>query len=304
MNSGRIVVSGAHGFIGSHLVEHLRHLFGPDRVFSLIREKTHGSRQTIQCDLLDSRKLARILTRVRPSLFFHAAGGSRGTFEELINGNIFTTLTLFRTLSEIKLPMRVVVLGSAAEYGVTNARSSASRTPLRPETPYAWTKACQTLLAEQVARTGFDVVIARLFNFTGPGVPPRLAVGSFAQKIANAERSGAHPVETGNLNPCRDLIDIRDAVSAIVRIAQKGERGAVYDVCSGSSLPMRRILDMLLQHARMRLRIRTALGRHNQIGDIPFSRGDPGPLKRLGWKPSISLKISLLDTLNYYRSQN
>jgi GDP-4-dehydro-6-deoxy-D-mannose reductase len=300
MKLNHVAVSGANGFIGSSLVERLGQLLGPGRVFGLVRRKILSSRYNVYCDFSDPTHIARVLRRLRPSVLFHAAGGSHGTFDEVMEGNIFTTLHLFEALSAIKSPVRVVIFGSAAEYGDTKERCSAARTLLRPMSPYAWTKTCQTLLAGLATRSGVDVVVARLFNFSGPGVPLRFAVGSFARQIANAERSGVRQIEVGNLGACRDLIDIRDAVSAIIRIAQNGTSGAIYDVCSGSSVPMRRVLELLLQQARTPLRIRAAAEQLKK-GEISFSLGDPSLVKSLGWEPSISLKKSLLDTLQYYR---
>lgn len=299
----RPAVSGANGFIGSQLVNHLSCLFEPERVFSLVRRNPSTSRQSIHCDFSNVRHIAQTLKRIRPTVLFHAAGGSKGTLEEMIAGNICTTLHLFQAIIEARLRVRVVILGSAAEYGMTRERCSASKTLLRPAIPYAWTKACQTLLAGQAAQTGLDVVIARLFNFTGPGLPSRFAVGSFAEQITKAERSANASITVGNLNACRDFLDVRDAAAAITRVAEKGISGKAYDVCSGYSQSMRKVLALLLRHTRKPITIRSRPTRHRSTGDIPFSLGDPGAVRRLGWKPTIPLETSLTDTLDYYRSK-
>lgn len=299
MKMSRVAVSGAHGFIGSKLIAALQKKMGSPRVYSIIRKSPKGLPNTYRCDFSDRSDVLQVLKHIRPSFLIHAVGSSNGSVEDLFSKNVLSTLHLLQAARELKHPMRIVVLGSAAEYGETKGRSSASRTALKPKTPYAWTKTCQTLLASQCARSGQNVVVARLFNLSGPGVPERFSIGSFAHQITACEQSGKNTITVGNLNSYRDFLDIRDAAEAIILIAEKGKSGEAYDVCSGSSVSMKWILQDLIRLSGKAIRIRRVGTR--QISDLSFSLGDPSLIKRLGWRPRITRQKSLQDTLQFYR---
>jgi GDP-4-dehydro-6-deoxy-D-mannose reductase len=281
---GPILVTGAAGFIGSHLVERLRRAHPNTPVIGIVRRLEQPDRRTQACELTHLPSVKKLFAKLRPSLIFHAAGKVRGPAEDLMRANLLTSATLFHALEQLKLSPRIVILGSAAEYG-------------DPANAYTWSKRCETGLAQQKAAYGHDVVIARPFNIIGPRLSEAFLAGTVAKQIAENRRI----IVTGPLNAARDFVDVRDVTRALMVIAQRGKRGGAYEICSGRRRPIREIRDVLFRQAKQPLRhkIRLSLGSSRAAVE---RRGNPKALFRLGWKPLISFSESLHDTLNYYRS--
>jgi GDP-4-dehydro-6-deoxy-D-mannose reductase len=301
-SNDRVLVTGAAGFIGSHVAGYLRRSVPADHVFSIVHHLKRRVPQTWACDLTNVRSLQKLLSRLRPTLIFHTAGRSRGSVEELMTANILTTLNLLEATARLDPSIRVVLLGSAAEYGnLPSGRPSRSVT-MKPLTPYAWSKCCQTLLAQQQAAQGQNVIVARLFNLTGPRLPAWFVAGHIAREITIAESSRRHWITVGNLRSRRDFLDVRDAARAIVLAAERGQSGRAYEICSGQGRSIREILNLLLRETPRRLRVRSTV-KQRSSQDVPVSVGDPRALRRWGWAPLISLEDSLRDTLYDYRGR-
>jgi len=283
----RIVVTGAEGFIGSHLVDQLRRALPPGRVFSIVHHLRRPRPHTWACDLTDLRALRKLLSRLRPTWIFHAAGRTRGTPEDLMRDNLLTTATLLQAAEKKAPSAGLVLLGSAAECG-------------DPLHPYSWAKRCQTRLAQHRAAEGQKIIIARLFNLTGPGIPPGYLAGSIAQQVAEIEHGRNRPLQVRNLSAQRDFLDVRDAVRGILVAAKRGQSGQIYEVCSGRARRAKEVLTVLRRLASRSIRVRVLPSRSGP-GTLPVSRGNPEALRRWKWAPRISFADSLSDTLRYYR---
>jgi GDP-4-dehydro-6-deoxy-D-mannose reductase len=174
---------------------------------------------------------------------------------------------------------------------------------MRPQTHYALSKAAQELAALRYYHAyEVPVICIRTFNLLGPGLSPQLACSSFAQQIALAERSGNPAViSTGELHTRRDFVDVRDAVRAYTMIAEQGEPGEVYNVCSGHAVAISECLNILLKQARVP--IESVLDPAKvQKNDIPIQVGSAKKLKQLtGWEPKVSVEQSLIDLLDDWR---
>jgi GDP-4-dehydro-6-deoxy-D-mannose reductase len=177
-------------------------------------------------------------------------------------------------------------------------------TALRPATPYAASKAAAEMAAIQAQLGwGLDVVRARPFTHTGPGQAPRFFVASMAQQIAQATLTGARELRTGNLTVRRDVSDVRDVVRAYRRLIERGQRGEVYNVCSGRSVTLDHVVRLLLDSAGTDLVVTTDPARLRPV-DLPDLRGDPTRLRdATGWEPEYSLETTLADVLAYWRTQ-
>jgi GDP-4-dehydro-6-deoxy-D-mannose reductase len=146
------------------------------------------------------------------------------------------------------------------------------------------------------------VIILRVFNILGPGLPPSLACSAFARQIALAEaRLGPSTITTGQLQSRRDFTDVRDVIRAYALAAEKGRVGSVYNVCSGKAVKIQKCLNELISHSRVPLQLA-----HNpaqlQKNDVPLQVGSARRLQNeTDWKPKIKLSKSLLDLLEYWR---
>ena len=305
----RVLVTGAAGFAGSHLVDYLAgtcDLTGwarsgpPADIASLAR--------WTRVDLLDRERVRQEVLALRPTAVYHCAGAAhvadswQNTALPLAS-NVLTTHYLLDALRRAGSPCRVVIPGSATVYA-SSASPLHEDSALAPASPYAVSK----LAPEQIGRRaltedGVDVIVARAFNHIGPRQSPAFAVAGMARQIAHIERGGVDPViRVGNLDTQRDLTDVRDTVRAYALLMERGVPGTIYNVASGVARPMRAVLDALVERSRVSVEIVLDPSRLRPH-DIPVLVGDSTRLRTAtGWAPLISFDRMLDDLLEYWRT--
>lgn len=207
--------------------------------------------------------------------------------------NVGGTVGLLRGLGQAGCEgVRVVSVGSAAEFLHPDGGLLTEDSPCGGTTPYGHTKWAQTVLALRLGRElGIPTMVARTFNLVGPGLSPNLVVGSLCGQFAQADPPEV--IEVGNTRAARDFIDVRDAVRAYWAVAQRGEPHETYNVSSGVATT----IDQVLQHFRQ------LTGRSPQLqvnparlrdADPPVSYGERSKVERVvGWRPVIPLVDSL-----------
>jgi len=304
------VVTGASGFAGGHLLDLLR--ASGEVVFAWGGRKPTGSVQlpaaTRTVDVLDRAAVERELAAVRPRTIFHCAGmphvgESWGAVAPTLQTNVIGTHHLLEADRRLDLGARILVPGSAALYAA-RAEPLSEDAPVGPQSPYAVSKLAQEQLALQAAAEGQHVIVTRSFNHVGPRQAPSFAAASFARQIALIESAEIEPViRTGNLEALRDITDVRDTVRAYVLLADHGEPGLVYNVCTGRGVAIGDLLRMLCARARVPVEIRPdpALLRQR---DVPIVVGSNRRLVHAtGWHPAIPLERTLDDLLQYWRTE-
>jgi GDP-4-dehydro-6-deoxy-D-mannose reductase len=247
-------------------------------------------------DVTDRQAMNELVGGARPTHVFHLAGIREGGLDELLRVNVCGTVNVLEAVADEAPGTRVVVVGSAAEYGETTHEPVDEDHPLQPRTDYGIAKAAQELAAAGVAvRRDVDLIRLRLFNVIGPGEPTSFVASAVAARIA-AIRAGtaSPPLQTGDLSTRRDFVDVRDAVRAFRLAATRGEAGAVYNVCSGTATPIRTLVEKLLAMADIEVAIEstaepTALNVRGYAGSADRLRA------AAGWAPEISLVDSLSD---------
>jgi GDP-4-dehydro-6-deoxy-D-mannose reductase len=296
----QVLITGAAGFVGAHLTTLAQQqgatVTGPTRE---------------ELDLLDAGATRAAVAEARPDAVFHLAalasvGQSWQDPAETIDENIRATRSLLDAVRAESPDAVVLVAGSGEQYGPVAADRLpvAEEEPLRPQNPYAVSKAAADLLAGFYADAhGMRVVRTRAFNHAGPGQSDAYVVAAFARQIAEAERAGAPElvIGTGNLEPRRDFTDVRDVVRAYWLLAERGEPG-IFNVCSGVSVRVADILARLAALTELRIEQRTdpARLRKHEVMDI---RGSHDRLTQAtGWQPEIALDQTLADTLDWWRA--
>ena len=141
---------------------------------------------------------------------------------------------------------------------------------------------------------GLRVVVARPFNHLGPGQEPRFAASWFAVQIARAEAGLVPPVlKVGNLEPKRDVLDVRDVVRAYLGILDAPDLAGVFNVCSGASTRIGWILDWFIAQSRVPVRVESDPSLFRPM-DAPDLRGSSARLRAaIGWAPSIPIEETL-----------
>lgn len=285
MEADRALVTGAAGFVGSHLVRELRE---------------HGLDVTAAGrsagDVTDPQAMRGLLAGARPTHVFHLAGIRQGPLDDLLRVNVCGTAILLEAVAEHAPDARVVVVGSAAAYGETTREPVDEDEPLRPRTDYGVAKAAQELAAAATAaRHGLRLTRVRLFNLVGPDEPVSFVASAIAARIAAIEAGAAQPpLRTGDLSTRRDFVDVRDAARALRLAGTRGEPGAVYNVCSGEATRIGALVDILLAVAGLDVPV-------DSVPEPAASnvRGHAGSAERLraatGWEPQRSLRDSLAE---------
>lgn len=195
---------------------------------------------------------------------------------------------------------RFLLVSTAEAYGLgQGTRPRTEDDPLLPVSPYASSKVGAEVAALEVARrTGLHVVIARSFPHTGPGQTENYVVPAFARRLAAARRIGAAVVKTGNLDPVRDFLDVRDVVRAYLALLERGAPGRAYNIASGQG----RSLGSIFTDLATLLGVRATPEADPQLlrtADIPHLVGDAQRLTtETGWTPQISFAQTLQDVVN------
>jgi GDP-4-dehydro-6-deoxy-D-mannose reductase len=304
-----VLVTGAAGFAGSHLVQLLA-ARGPVTAWARsapppeILELATWQR----VDLLDRQAVMRAVREVAPAEVYHCAGSphvaqSWSDMTTPLSVNVMATHHLLEALGALGTRPRVLVTGSAMVYG-PSATPIAEGHPLRPGSPYAVTKLAQEQLAlRAVDEDHLDVIVARSFNHTGPRQTPAFAAASFARQVARIEQGDEPVIRVGSLEALRDLTDVRDVVRAYAALMEKGASGTAYNVASGIGRPIRALVDGLAARSRVPVRIAVDEARMRP-NDVPVLVGDPSLLKATtGWEPQVSFDRMLDDLLDYWRAQ-
>lgn len=295
----RVLLTGAGGFLAGPLAERL----AARKPFLA----SHRPRPDARAYDLTNPAAARALVRdASPSLIFHLAGRTRpGSWEEHWRAHVSASVNLLEALSSADRPARVVIVGSAAEYGAAGGRRVVREdAALEPLSLYGAGKAAQSLAALTFNRGPIEVVVARIFNVLGPGTPENLAPGAFARQIAEIEQGRQSPeLKVGDLAARRDYVDVRDAADALVLLGRRGRGGQCYNVGTGRSTSMKAVLDGLLAASSARV-IVTADPSRMRPSEVRDLAADARKLRReTGWRPRVPLARSLADTLDWWRSR-
>ncbi len=313
-----VLITGIAGFVGGHLVDLLRAEQPEEGIAGVVRPGTstpdhlRDGVRLLEADLEDAAAVESAVAAVRPESIIHLAGQS-SVHESWANPaatlrtNVIGLLNVFEAVRRRRLEPRVLVVGSAEEYGAVEPETPplTEDAPLRPLSPYAVSKVAQGYLALQYALSrDLAVVRTRTFPHTGPGRGEAFAESSFARQIAEVEAGRRRPVlAVGNLDAVRDFTDVRDVVRAYWSLLERGVPGEVYNVCSGQGRSIGDVLRGLLEIAGAQVDLQVDRERLRP-SDLPSLVGDPRKLREAtGWEPRIPLERTLRDLLDDWRDR-
>jgi GDP-4-dehydro-6-deoxy-D-mannose reductase len=304
-------VTGAEGFIGSHMVRFLAaegwNVIGGIRLHANSASKLKNVK-LVQCDLANGQRVENVFQEYKPTHVFHLGAQSLptvswadpvGTFES----NIMGSLHVFEAIRHQKQRPIVVSACSSAEYG--NVPASAipvsEEQPLRPLHPYGISKVCLDLLArEYFLDYNVPAVNIRLFNTTGPG-KTNDAPSDFVRQLIRIKKGLQKPViEVGNLKPRRAFLDVSDTVRGFYMAAMKGHRGEAYNLCAATTYEMDEVLRFAIDLSGLKVEVRP-VARLMRPSDEKIIFGSTKKIrKHTGWKPILSVKQTLTSMLEYW----
>ncbi|MFX0082904.1 MAG: GDP-mannose 4,6-dehydratase [Candidatus Hodarchaeota archaeon] len=336
----KIVVTGANGFIGSHLIDFCIknnfEIYGIDRPNQSYRNLIHYTKgksnfsktemltifgeiiqiptdnenlNIIECDIKNASLLDKIINCVKPKFIFHFAAQpyvipSWENPVDTIEINVIGTINLFEAIKKSEINPRTIVACTSAEYGTTTSlkRPLNEEDPLLAVHPYGISKIATELLARQYyLNFGIEIVNLRFFNQTGPRKVGDVCA-DFVSKVAKIELGLMEPViQVGNLDSYRDFTDIKDSVNAIWLAATKGKPGETYNICTNKRIQIRRLLDIVLSFSKEQIEVVENFPDKLRKVDEDIIVGDNSKIKEeLGWQPRIPIETTLKEMFNYW----
>jgi GDP-4-dehydro-6-deoxy-D-mannose reductase len=285
-----VLVTGAAGFVGSHLREWLGERF-----------------VAFDGDVLDPEALAAAMRDSRPDAVVHLAAESSvaASWEDAARTwsvNVVGTVNVLEAVRTAGSSARVLFASTGEVYGRATELPTPESAPLLPLTPYAASKAAAEVACAQHARRGLGVVVARAFQHEGPGRDERFAVGTWAQQIAQLEEADGGVLDVGDLSAERDISDVRDVCRAYTLLLDEAVEAGTYNVASGRSVSMSRVVELFVSLARVPVHVREVPERLRPV-EIPRILGDASRLhEATGWRPEIPLEQTIADALEAARA--
>jgi len=306
------LVTGADGFIGSHMVKFLSaqgwNVVASRRLHDSNSLPKMKNVRFVQCDLNNGQRVENVFREYQPTHVFHLGAQSLptvswadpvGTFAS----NIMGSLHVFEAIRHQKRPPVVVSACSSAEYGNVPASAIPVKEdyPLQPLHPYGISKVCLDLLARQYAADyKVPAVNIRLFNTTGPG-KTNDAPSDFVQQLARIKKGLQKPVlEVGNLKPERAFLDVQDTVRGFYLAAMKGRRGETYNLCATKTHQIGEMLQFAIDLSGLKVEVRP-VARLMRPSDERIIFGSTAKIRKdTGWKPEYSIRQTLASMLEYW----
>ena len=312
----RILVTGANGFIGRHLMTHLAAVQPADErfgtVFAADKASASAGYRAITVDLRDAADVTSLLRDVQPDVVYHLAAQSSPSLSHrqpwaTLQGNLQMQFNLLQGCVELGIQPRTVVVSSASIHcGIQPEHLPITEeSPLYPSDAYSVSKVAQDMMALQYFLSHrLPIVRARPFSTIGSGQSLSFVVPDFAVQIAQIEQGQLPPqIRVGNLDVARDFVDVRDMVRALVSLAGSGAAGNAYIVATGATVTVQQILSTLLSLSDHTIDVVVDPARLRPV-DRPVLYGDAGKLHQAtGWQPQIDIMNTLAEVLDEWRQR-
>lgn len=286
----KVLLLGSNSFTGYHFKKFIKQneLCKNFYFITTDREATqnyaYDEIEYLQMNVLNQDELKNILITQEPDYIINLIGTFyAASYEEYFNVNANIAKDIFETILKNNLKVKkVLLIGSAAEYGNVNLLPVGEDSATNPVNLYGISKLMQTHIAKYYFNSyGINMNVARTFNIIGKGISKKLSIGNFIEQINNAKDGDT--ILTGNLKSRRDYLYIDDVIEAYWNILTNGHNGEIYNVCSAKSLSMEEILIHLINGSGKALNIKTdeTLIKNNDINEV---YGDNSKLiNHTGW---------------------
>ncbi len=304
-------ITGITGFVGRYLAEYLNtqgnKVSGIDRRPACDIPKV----SYFEGDILDTAALAQLFSSIRPDRIFHLAGVSLPSDADTspryaLDINIMGAVSVLDAAFQACPSSSILCIGSSKQYSDTaGADPITEETPCRPTSFYGISKYAAELIGMQYTRQhGMDIRFTRSFNHTGPGQSERFVCSDWTKQAAEIELGKAEArIWVGDTSPAIDFTDVRDVVRAYALIMEKGTKGEVYNVCSGTAVPLQELLTLITAKSGRKIVIEQDSTRLKMHKTGRKTVGDRSKLTRAtGWEPEIPLSKTLEDLYRYWLS--
>lgn len=304
----KALITGAGGFIGRHLVTHFAEIVM--EVNACVRKQPAfscpESVTVTELDIEDKRAVDAHIAASKPDVIVHLAaqslpGKSWETPAETYNVNVNGTINLLEAVVKLNNRPRFLFAGSSAEFDEPKSEQLIRDDYARvPNSPYASSKIASSDLVQMYQRRyDLDALIFRPFAIYGPGKTGDVC-SDFAERVVEIEEGRAETLRVGDLSIIRDMIDIRDFLSAISLLTKAGVAGQCYNICSGKGTSIGQILEIYQSLSSRKLETWTDEELLRPL-EHRAKIGDPSRIKSLGWTQVHDLKSTLSSILEEKR---
>jgi GDP-4-dehydro-6-deoxy-D-mannose reductase len=318
----KVLITGITGFVGSHLADYALQknvkVYGLKRWhLSKLRNIRHikDKVELVDADLTDPLGIAKVIKEIKPDWIFHLAAMSFVSPSwdhpsHYMNVNYNGTVNLLEAIRQAKLPTRILLSGSAEEYGEVSKKDIpiVDKTLLQPVNPYAVSKIAQDLIGFVYFKSyGINVIRTRAFNHEGPRRDNVFGLSWYAYQIAKIEQGLQEPIiRTGLRDDVRTFMHVFDLVKAYWLAMEKCEVGKLYLIGADEKshvYDFNQALEMLLKMSTYKGKIKTVIDpKFVRPTGVPRLIANSKEFRKLtDWKPTVSFPVILEDTLNYWR---
>ncbi|MBU1076044.1 MAG: NAD-dependent epimerase/dehydratase family protein [Spirochaetes bacterium] len=302
MEKKKILILGINGFIGRAVLKYINRINNEYHFIYVDQKKNRSiNKNFFKVNLLKIDKLKHILKKEKPDHILDLVGINYSRdITDLYKVNHFTKINLYEAVLSVgNYSPRILIIGSAAEYGEVKSKDLPVKesSPCEPITHYGISKLSATHTALAYNKNhNMKIIIARPFNLLGPHLGEKLSISSFIKQLKEM-RNKSRVLKVGNIETKRDFLHVEDAVDAIFKILLKGKPSDIYNICSGRSIKIRKIIMTLTELLGME-KIRIAVQKERiKKGDVKNIYGDNRKLKKIGWKPQHDLNKALSDMI-------
>ncbi len=307
----RALITGATGFVGTHLTRELE-----NAGYDVHRASQRGFDKSMRMDMLHFRDVRSVIRRVNPDIIFHLAAVAYvpASWQQprlTLDVNLIGTLHLFDAVRSLGLDPTILIAGSSEEYGLVKPNETPIKEdqPLRPLSPYAVSKIAMSYLGYQYFKSyGMRIIRTRAFNHEGWGRGEQYMPSGFAKQIVLIEKGLQDPViKHGNLEAGRDITDVRDITHAYRLATERCDPGEVYNIGIGKAYTVEYVLERLITLSALTHPLNIEKVQDPQKmrpSDVPLLVADASKFKKkTDWMPRYSLDSTLKEELEYWRKE-
>ncbi len=316
----KVLITGIGGFAGSHLADYVI-ANTQSEVYGILKDlekdeniRQHNGKINLSfCEISDFQSVFKVIKEIKPDIIFHVAGQAfvPSSFEyaaETFKTNVIGTINIFEAVKACEINPRIIVVTSGEVYGETFGLPSlhSEQSIPQPVNPYAASKTSVDYVAQTYKKyEGLNIVIARPFNHTGPRQKPNFVCSSIAKQIVEMKKGVKEPIlKVGNIKARRDFTDVRDIVRGYWMLSQiDNKTNFIFNLCSGSNFSIEEIIKLFSEISGVQFQLQVEPKRLRGY-DIQLLAGNPSAINHsVGWKPSISMKQTLTDLLEYWNQK-
>jgi GDP-4-dehydro-6-deoxy-D-mannose reductase len=304
LEDGPILVTGAGGFAGRHLMNELN--MGEGDVSADVDDRypvPEGVRKVVWSLPNDPPPE---LDEVRHIVHLAAMSSVSRSLREVQKAyeiNLIGTLSVLEYMVERSRNARLLFISSSDVYGSTEELMTED-TAIVPCNPYGATKAAAEIAVSQFTRNyDLDAVVTRSFPHFGPGQDSTFALPSYCRRIIKARREGSRAIVTGNLEPVRDYLYVSDVVRAYAGLLARARKGSTCNVCSGQGRSMRELIETLISLSGLHLGLEADSSLIRPV-DVSRQVGSPARLHAVtGWEQEIPIETGLRTLLEWWEDR-